>query len=164
MPPPAAPDFVNKVAISDMYEIQASRMAERRAGNAHIKAFATQMVRDHTASSAALRAAIHGQSGLSLPAALDSDHQNMLKELTDASAADFDQKYVDQQTHAHQDALDLLENYAQHGDNDALKTFANSVTATVQHHLDMIKSIDRSGADEPSASTNTSTATTHRRP
>src|SRR6185312_12963568 len=106
-----------------MFEIQASQLAARRGGNAEIKAFARQMVYDHTASSAALRTAIHGQSGLTLPTALDSDHQHMLDDLTNASFADFDQKYIDQQTHAHQAALDLLHNYAEHGDNDALKTF-----------------------------------------
>ncbi len=161
LPPPAAPDFVTKVAISDMFEIQASRLAVRRGGNAQIKAFANQMIHDHTASSAALRTAIHGQTGLTIPTALDDDHKHMLDDLTNASAADFDQKYIDQQTHAHQDALDLLNNYSQHGDNDALKTFAGAVVPTVQHHLDMVKQLDHSGADEPSASTDTSTSTTH---
>ncbi len=161
LPPLAAPDFVTKVAISDMFEIQASRLAVRRGGNAQIKAFANQMIHDHTASSAALRTAIHGQTGLTIPTALDDDHKHMLDDLTNASAADFDQKYIDQQTHAHQDALDLLNNYSQHGDNDALKTFAGAVVPTVQHHLDMVKQLDHSGADEPSASTNTSTSTTH---
>jgi putative membrane protein len=157
LPPPAAPDFVTKVAMSDMFEIQASRLAARRGGNAQIKAFANQMIHDHTASSAALRTAIHGDANLPLPTALDDAHKHMLDDLTNASAADFDQKYIDQQTHAHQDALDLLTNYGQHGDNDALKTFASTVQPTVQHHLDMVKDLDHSGADEPSASTSTST-------
>ena len=156
-PTPAAPDFVNKVAISDMFEIQASRLAQRRAGNAQIRTFAQSMIHDHTASTAALRTAIHGQSGLTLPTALDDDHQHMLDDLTNASAADFDQKYVDQQTHAHSDALNLLQDYGQRGDTDALKTFANATAPIVQHHLDMIRALDRSGADEPSASTTTST-------
>src|SRR5262249_8281674 len=112
---------------------------------------ARQMVHDHAASSAALRMAIRGQTGLTLPTALDSDHQNLLADLTHASAADFDQKYVDQQTHAHQEALDLLHNYAEHGDNDGLKTFAGDTYPIVQHHLDMVKTLDHSGADEPNA-------------
>jgi putative membrane protein len=150
--PVSTADFIQKAAISDMFEIQAAQLAETR-GNTAVKPFARQMVTDHRASTAALRTALQGQAGLpALPTALDADHQNMLNDLRNANAAEFDQKYVDNQTHAHQDALRLMQNYAQNGDNAALKTFASNTAPTVQHHLDMIQNIDHSGADEPSHS------------
>ncbi len=148
--PVSTADFIQKAAMSDMFEIQAAQLAQTR-GNTAVKAFARQMLTDHRASTAALRAALHGQTDLpALPTALDQDHQNMLNDLRNANATEFDQKYVDNQTHAHQDALSLLQNYAQNGDNAALKTFASNTAPTVQHHLDMIQNIDHSGADEPS--------------
>ena len=144
-------DFIQKAAISDMFEVQAGQLAETRAGNSAIKSFAQQMVHDHRQTTAALEAALRGQDGLPAPpGGLDQDHQNMLNDLRNANAAEFDQKYVDNQTHAHQDALNLMQDYAQHGDNAALRAFASETAPKVQHHLDMIRQIDRSGADEPS--------------
>lgn len=152
--PVSAADFVTKVAISDMYEIQASQLAARRAGNAQIRSFAQTMVHDHTATSAQLRGIVRGHADLALPSALDSQHQDMLSELTNASAAEFDQKYVDQQTHAHDDAEQLLTAYAQNGDNADLRAFASETAPKVQHHLDMVRALDHSGADEPANSHN----------
>lgn len=165
-PPPAAPtapqmpamdqvstqDFVQKAAMSDLFEMQAGELAQTR-GNTAVKAFARQMVHDHRATTAGLQAALHGQTGLPAPpTALDQDHQNMLNDLRNANAAEFDQKYVDNQTHAHQDALTLMQNYARSGDNEALRMFASQTAPKVQHHLDMIRQMDRGGIDEPSRS------------
>ncbi len=163
-PAPAAPqmpgvthvstqDFITKAAISDMFEVQAGQLAQTRGGNDAIKNFARQMVHDHRATTSAMETALHGQDGLPAPpTALDQDHQNMLNDLRNANAAEFDQKYVDNQTHAHQDALNLMQDYAQNGDNAALRQFASETAPKVQHHLDMIRQIDQSGADEPSRS------------
>ena len=151
LPPVTPADFVQKVAISDMFEIQASQLAVRRAQNASIRAFATQMVHDHTATTAQLRTIVHGHADLPLPTALDQAHTDMLTELRNANAAEFDQKYVDQQTHAHEDAEHLLSDYSHNGENDALKGFAAETEPKVQHHLDMVRALDHSGADEPAA-------------
>lgn len=145
-----AADFVTKVAMSDMYEIQASQLAARRGGNAGIRTFAQTMIHDHTATTNQLKGIVNGHADLPLPTALDADHQDMLTQLTNASAADFDQKYVDQQTHAHEDAESLLTGYAQNGDNPDLRAFAGETAPKVQHHLDMVRALDHSGADEPS--------------
>ena len=146
----SAADFVTKVAMSDMYEVQASRLAVRRAGNAQIRSFAQTMIHDHTATTTQLRGLVRGHDDLPLPTALDQQHQDMINELTNANAAEFDQKYVDQQTHAHQDAESLLTGYARDGDNADLKNFASETAPKVQHHLDMVRTLDHSGADEPS--------------
>src|SRR5689334_24710165 len=44
---PSTEDFVKQVAISDMFEIEASKLAQQK-GTAEEKTFASQMVRDHT--------------------------------------------------------------------------------------------------------------------
>ena len=51
---PSTDDFVKQVAISDMFEIEASKLAQQK-GNAAEKAFASQMVSDHTKTSAELK-------------------------------------------------------------------------------------------------------------
>jgi putative membrane protein len=136
----AAPDFVMKAAMSDMYEIEAAKVALARSTNADVKKFAQMMVDDHTKSTNNLKAAI-GASGLSLtpPAALDEAHMKRVQDLKDKAAADFDKAYLDDQVDAHQGALDLMQRYANDGDNASLKGFAATTAPVVQGHYDHAK-------------------------
>ena len=78
-PPAAAPstqDFVNKVAISDMFEIQSSQLALAKQADADTKPFAEKMVQDHQKTSSELKALVEGgKVKAKLPTALDSQHQ-----------------------------------------------------------------------------------------
>ena len=60
--PPA--DFVKKAGASDLFEISASKL-ETSSKNAKIRAFANMMIKDHTTSTAAVKAAAL-KSGLKL--------------------------------------------------------------------------------------------------
>jgi predicted outer membrane protein len=51
---PSTADFVKEVAMSDMTEIAASKIGQER-GNAEEKAFASQMITDHTKTSGELK-------------------------------------------------------------------------------------------------------------
>ena len=138
----AAPDFVNKAAASDMFEIAAAKVALQRSTNAQVKKFAQMMVDDHTKSSADLKKAI-SESGQSLtpPAALPQDLQGKVDDLSKADAKDFDKNYMDNQVDAHQNTLNVLQRYAQDGDVPALKTFAANTAPKVQEHYDKAKTL-----------------------
>ena len=60
---PSAQDFVNKVAISDMFEIQASQLALSKQADADTKPFAEKMVLDHQKTSSELKGLARGQYG-----------------------------------------------------------------------------------------------------
>jgi putative membrane protein len=138
---PTTPDFVTNAAISDMFEIKASQLAEQRS-DAPTKAFAAQMVTDHEKTSSELKG-LAGQANTVIPITLDSAHQKMLDELTALHGADFTEKYHSQQVSAHKDAVSLFERYSKDGDNTALKTWAATTLPTLQHHLDMAKALDK---------------------
>lgn len=139
----AAPDFVAKAVLSDMFELEAAKIAEARAVNPGVKAFAKMMTEAHTKSSAALKAAIaaSGQT-LSPPTALTEDQRNKLDTLAKADKGDFDESYMDGQISAHQEALDLLTRYANDGDAGPLKTFAVETKDIVQAHLSSAQSLE----------------------
>jgi putative membrane protein len=145
---PAGPEFVAKAAASDMYEIQAAKIAQTRSKNADIKAFAKMMVMDHTKSTASIKRAIvqSGHTDLSPPADLPDDKKAMIDALNKASDADFDKTYVDQQVMAHNDALALMTAYSMSGDVAQLKDAAGAIVPTVQGHLDKITAIQASMA------------------
>src|SRR6476620_8094067 len=88
---PSTQDFVNKVAVSDMFEIQSSHIALAKQADADTKPFAEKMIQDHQKTSSELKALVEGSMvKLTLPASLDSEHQKMLDELNAKSGKDFD--------------------------------------------------------------------------
>ena len=140
---PSTADFVKEVAISDMFEIESSKLAEQK-GNAQEKSFAQQMITDHTKTSGELKALVgDGKVQATLPTALDSSHQSKLDKLKTASGKDFSSDYNSYQVSAHEDAISLFDRYAKGGDNAALKDWADKTLPTLRHHLDMAKELGR---------------------
>ena len=140
--------FARAAAVSDMYEIQSSRLALQRSKSDAIKKFAQMMIDDHSMTSSQMKALVQtANANIQLPMELDDRRKGMMENLTGASEEDFDGRYVNQQTNAHQEALILMRGYASDGDNAELKQFAASTWPKVEQHLNMVKEIDRSGAD-----------------
>lgn len=138
----AAPDFVQKAAVSDMFEIQSSKIALQRSANKNVKDFARMMISGHTQTTADLKAAIKASGqALTPPAALPDDKQAALDGLKKADAKDFDKKFMDAQVDGHQQALDLMARYAKDGDVAQIKDFAAKTGPVVQQHLDKAKAI-----------------------
>ena len=147
---PSTVDFVKQVAISDMFEIEASKLAQQK-GNATEKTFASQMVTDHTKTSTELKGLVSGgKVKAELPTALDSSHQSKLDKLKAANERDFSSEFDAMQVSAHKDAVDLFERYAKGGDNDDLKNWAGKTLPALKHHLQMAQDLDKA---RPAATT-----------
>ena len=71
-------------------EIALSKLATTKATNAEVKAFAKEMVTDHTKTSSELKGLVgDGKVQAVLPTALDSSHQSKLDKLKNATGNDF---------------------------------------------------------------------------
>jgi putative membrane protein len=133
-------DFVNKVAISDMTEIQSSQLTLSRSPDADTKPFAEKMVKDHQQTSAELKSLIDGgKVHATLPKALDAEHQKLLDALKATQGKQFDEAYDLMQVEAHEKAVALVEEYARDGDNPDLKSWAMKTLPHLQEHLAMAK-------------------------
>ena len=138
----AAVDFVPKAAMSDMYEIESSKLALKSAADPKIKAFAQQMIDGHTKTTAELKAAIKQDNVIVLPPAkLDAEHQALVDALKGAKGPAFDTIYRTQQLDSHAKALALHQGHAGGGDKSALKAFAAATAPKVKMHLDMLKAM-----------------------
>ena len=138
---PTTADFVKEVAISDMFEIKSSQLAENK-GNAEEKSFASQMITDHTKTSTELKGLVSsGKVQAELPGALDSSHQSKLDKLKGESGNDFSSGYNSDQVSAHKDAVSLFERYAKGGDNADLKDWAGKTLPALKHHLEMAQDL-----------------------
>jgi putative membrane protein len=149
----ATKNYVEKAAIGDMFEIEASKIALDRSKVQPVKDFAKMMIDAHTATSQEM-GGLATAAGVMAPSALDNDHSGKLEELRTASLQDFDDKYIDQQTAAHSAALDLHKDYANNGKDAALQAFAAKVAPTVDAHLLAVKALDKSPADDVTKPTN----------
>jgi putative membrane protein len=135
-------EFVSKVAISDMMEIQSSQLALAKSPDEDTKPFATKMVADHQRTSKELKALIEsGKVKAKLPTALDADHQKKLDDLKAKTGKDFDRAYDQMQVSAHEDAVALFEAYSKSGDNADLKAWAAKTLPHLQDHLAQAKKL-----------------------
>ena len=133
-----AATFVEKAAASDLFEIEAAKLAAKRSTNAQVKKFAAMMEKAHTKTTEDLKAAIAASgAALTPPTALPADLQDKLDDLNKADDKDFDKTYADDQVDVHQAALNLMQRYAQDGDTPAIKAFAAATAPKVQEHLNM---------------------------
>jgi putative membrane protein len=140
---PTTEDFAKEVAISDMMEIESSKIAQSK-GNAEEKKFAQQMIGDHTKTSTELKQLVLSRDvKAELPAALDDSSKKKLDKLRDAKPADFSSEYDSMQVSAHKDAVSLFERYAKGGDNPKLRDWAGKTLPALQHHLEMAQAMDK---------------------
>ena len=140
--PSDATGFANAVAAGDLYEIESAKLALDKSASADVKGIAQMLQHDHEKSTADLKA-IAAAGKLTLAPAVDSEQQGLIDRLKGLNGADFDREFLSQQHMAHQKALTLLQNYAQVGDNDALKGFATKVQTIVKDHLDHLNAITK---------------------
>src|SRR5581483_7622132 len=105
---PSTQDFVKEVAVSDMFEIESSKLAQAK-GDQAAKDFAGHMIEDHTKTSNELKGMVQdGKVKASIPAALDKSHQKKLDKLKDLNGDAFNKQYDSDQVSAHKDAVNLF--------------------------------------------------------
>jgi putative membrane protein len=145
---PSTPDFVQKAAMSDMYEVQAGKLAAEKGQSDAVKQFGTQMVDAHTKTTDELTGIVKTKNiKVDLPTKLDAKHQKLIDDLNSAVEG-FDKTYAKQQVDGHQEAVDLFKKYAAKGDDADVKQFAEKTLPTIEHHLDEAKKLP---AGPPSA-------------
>ncbi|MEW9612822.1 DUF4142 domain-containing protein [Shinella sp. S4-D37] len=140
--PPKTEDFVKEVSMSDIFEIESSKLALQK-GNAATKAFAQQMIDAHEKTTSELKGLIDGGK-VTAPAAtgMSDAQKKSFDELKDVSGKEFDDAYQDDQEDAHEDAGDVFKRYASEGENADLKAWAAKTLPALEHHLKMAEDLD----------------------
>jgi putative membrane protein len=137
-------DIANVIHEVNAGEIAAGKIAQTKAKNADVKAYAREMVQEHTALDKK-GAKISGQQGATNAAIRDSvvnANQAMSSQLQSAnSGADFDKAYIDGQVQGHQNALSFLQAAQNQTQNADLKKMIDAAIPDVQKHLDRARSL-----------------------
>lgn len=139
----SATDYVKLAADGDMYEIQSSKVALMKSRRADVKAFAKEMIADHTNTSKSLKAALSNADRKIAPPpmALSAANKSKIDLLRKAPKASFDDLYMQQQLQAHQMAWSLHKGYATDGTDPALKQVASTAVPVIERHIQHLKGI-----------------------
>ena len=122
-------------------EITEGTLAQTKATNAAVKAYARQMVTDHKAMLAegqafASKNSITPDSTKSDVTDLMKESQDEVKELTEkAKGADWDKEFIEHEIDAHKKVLEKLQNATQATTNPELKDLLTKASGKVQEHL-----------------------------
>ena len=132
--------FAATAANDGMAEVAVGKIAQQKAVNPRVKAFAGMMVADHSKANDELTT-IATAKNIKLPSAPDADKQKMADDLNKKSGKDFDKAYVDGMVDGHEKAVKLFTDASQNCQDSTLKAFATKTLPTLKMHLDSIKAI-----------------------
>ena len=104
--------FVTGVTLSDMYQIQAGKIAETKGQSQGVKDLGKMMVTDHTAMTNQMKH-IFAATNTKVPTALGPRGRRMINDLNAAAPADFDKLYLSQMQTSQAAELTLLSAYAE---------------------------------------------------
>jgi putative membrane protein len=137
----AAAKFVKNAAIGGMFEVQSSKAALTKTDDPKIKDLAHMLIADHSAANAKLKQ-IAAREKVAVPSQLDAEHQGQLDTLRETKGP-FAPPFIEMQREAHDEAIMLFRRYADHGDDAALKAFAEKTLPTLEKHRKAIEKIYR---------------------
>ena len=137
---------------ANLGEIEQGRLAQTKAKESKVKAFATMMVKEHSDADArgqalAKKANLKPEPSPAMDS-LKSDAESMTKSLKSEAPADFDKAYVDSQVTEHKAVLDSIDQkLIPSATNPDLKAYLanvrNAVATHLQHAEDLQKEMQK---------------------
>ncbi len=133
-------NFINTVGAGGHAEVAFGRLAEGRATRTEVRAFAAQMVSDHTAAGNEL-SALAQRKEMTPPAEMDLAHQTKYDQVEDIYGREFDRVYIEGQVEAHTATVNAFQDEITNGTDADVKAFAQKHLPTIQHHLEMARQL-----------------------
>ncbi len=134
--------FVMDALMAGMAEVEHGKLASQKATNAKVKAFAQQMVTDHTKAGDELKT-IASAKQITPPTSMDPKHQAAHDKLMKLSGAEFDRAYMTDMVAGHQKAAADFTAEANSGADPQVKAFAAKTLPTIQGHLKMAQELQK---------------------
>jgi putative membrane protein len=135
------PVIIGFVSVANGDEIQLGQLAEKKATNSKVKAFARQIVADHRAMAADAKS-LATKIGATADTTADdvrdlaNKSRDEIKDFTEkAAGADWDKDFVNKMIDEHQKVLDKLQDAAKNTTNADLRAALEKATGKVQQHL-----------------------------
>ena len=141
--------FVMDVAHAGMAEVELGRMATEKASKDDVKKFGQRMVDDHTKANDQLKQ-IATSKGVNLPTELDRSTQREMDRLNKLSGAEFDREYMKHMVSDHKKDVSEFKSEANRAKDPSVKQFAATTLPTLQQHLELAQSTEKTARNESS--------------
>jgi putative membrane protein len=133
-------NFINTVGAGGIAEVKFGEVAQNQATRTDVRAFAAQMVSDHTAAGNEL-ATLAQNKQMTPPSDMDLVHKTKYDQLKSTYGSEFDRVYIQGQVEDHTAVVNAFQNEISNGSDADLKAFAQKHLPTIQHHLEMARQI-----------------------
>ena len=137
----APAEYVKTAGASDLNERQSSQIVLQTTQDPKVRQFAEQMIAEHTASTADVKAVAARSRVPVVPPALMPAQAELIAQLRAESGPARDATYLAQQKASHNQALDVQKAYAMDGTAPALKMAAGKIVSVVESHIAMLKAM-----------------------
>jgi putative membrane protein len=136
-------EFVDKAGTSGLAEVEMGQLGVQKAKSSQVKAFAKQIVADHTKANQELVTATKGK-GVQVPASRTDMHKAMMEKFQQQEAGkSFDRAYMEQMIEDHKAAVELFETAADDENLDInLRGYAKATLPTLRDHLKQAEAIE----------------------
>ena len=128
--------FLTTASQANVDEIKLSELAQEKATNPAVKAFADKMVTEHKQIGESMKP-FADSWGLTAPDGPDADHQKEWDKLNGLSGADFDKEYIDEMVTDHTAALSLFTKEAKDTKDVKFKAAVIKAKTKVAAHKNM---------------------------
>jgi putative membrane protein len=134
-------NFVQKASQANMTEVSFGQVAASRASDSSVRAFAQQMVSEHTTANAELKQIGNSYSNVAWTDSIDDQHQALMNQLMSLSGSQFDSAYIKSQVMDHQTTNTLFDTEIKSGSTQRVVDYAKKYQPHIQEHLQMADSL-----------------------
>ncbi|WP_374943240.1 DUF4142 domain-containing protein [Sphingomonas sp.] len=137
----APAEYVKTAGASDLYEITSSRTVLETTADPKVRSFANMMIKQHTKSTADVKAAAAKARVPAPPPMLMPAQQEQIAQLRSETGPARDATYIAQQRASHGQALAVQKAYSMEGTSPPLKAAATKIVPVVESHIAMLKTM-----------------------
>ena len=133
--------FIKHAASSGMAEVKLATLAEGKALNPDVKAFAEMIAKDHTAVNTELKA-LAASKKVELSTVIEPAHATTYQNLEKVSGGEFDKAFINGMMTSHMKGVATYEKAAKDSKDKDVKAFAEKTVPALKAHLEKAKALN----------------------
>jgi putative membrane protein len=132
--------FISEVEAGSIAEIRLAQLAQGRAADQRVKAFAQRMTTDHS-SMRSEWAGVTSRNGLRISASLSASNQAQLANLERLSSAEFDRAYMAAMVQNHQDNVNTFQTRGRAAQSTEVRQLVERSLPSLREHLSLAQQV-----------------------
>jgi putative membrane protein len=134
--------FVEQIGHVNAAEVRFGRLARRRFGSESVKDYGRMLQEDHIKAQDKLRD-IAKARGLTMPEDPNAEQNALYEKLDKLSGDEFDREFTGAMVKGHQEAIGIVEPFAENGKDEKLKGYAKEILPDLKHHLETAQELQK---------------------